>query len=80
MATPEQTVDMLSFRDIYVGLQAFRQYVNTRIIQRPSQANAPLRRQKLLTMSTTKARKKRMTPKEQEAKQVIKCLRRRLHR
>ena len=40
VATPEQTVDMLSFRDI--GLQTFRQYVNTRIIQRPSQANAPL--------------------------------------
>ena len=29
-------------------------------------------------MSKTKAKKKRIAPKEQEAKQVIKCLRRRL--
>ena len=52
VATPEQTVDMLSFRD--TGIQAFRQYVTTRIIQRPSHTNAPIRHQKLLTMSTTK--------------------------
>ena len=57
---------------------AYKQYITTRLIERPSHINAPLRRQKLLTMSSTRAKKKRMTPKEQEAKQVIKCLRRRL--
>ena len=76
VATPEQTTDMLSFREI--GVRAFKQYVETRIIRRSSSVNAPLRRQKLLTMSTMKTKKKRLTPKEQEAKQVIKCLRRRL--
>ena len=57
---------------------AYKQYITTRLIERPSHINAPLRRQKLLTMSSTRAKKKRMTPKEQEAKQVIKCLRHRL--
>ena len=76
VATPEQTTDMLSFRQI--GLEVFQQYINTRILQTPSCASAPLRRRKLLTMSTLRKTRKRMTPKEQEAKQVMKCLRRRL--
>ena len=76
VATPEQSVDMMSFRQ--VGMVAYRQYITTRLLEMPSHINAPLRHQKLLTMSTGRARKKRMTPKEQEAKQVIKCLRRRL--
>ena len=76
VATPEQSVDMMTFRQ--VGIVAYKQYITTRLIEMPSHINAPLRRQKLLTMSSTRAKKKRMTPKEQEAKQVIKCLRRRL--
>ena len=76
VATPEQATDMLSFWCI--GLEAFQQYINTRILQTPSCASAPVRRRKLLTMATTRKNRKRMTPKEQEAKQVIKCLRRRL--
>lgn len=44
----------------------------------PSHINAPLQHQKLLTISSARAKKKRMTPKEQEAKKVIKCLRRQL--
>jgi len=75
-ATPEQTTDMLSFQQI--GLESFKQYVNTRILKTPSCASAPLRRRKLLTMGSFRTTRKRMTPKEQEAKQVVKCLRRRL--
>ena len=75
LATLEQTNDMLSFRDI--GKQAFKQYINTRILHKPSSTSAPLRRHKLMTMSYLK-KNRRATPKEQEAKQVIKCLRRRL--
>ena len=77
VATPEQTTDMLSF--CRIGLEAFQQYINTRILQTPSCASAPVRRHKLLTMATTRNSRKRMTPKEQESKQVIKCLRWRLH-
>ena len=73
VATPEQSVDMMIFRQ--VGMVAYKQYMTTRLIEMPSLINAPLRCQKLLTMSFTRAKKKRMTPKEQEAKQVIKCLR-----
>jgi len=67
---------MLSFRDI--GTQSYRQYISTRLIQSANYTNTPLRHQKLLIMASTKNSKKRMTPKEQEAKQVIKCLRCRL--
>ena len=76
VTTPEQATDMLSFRCI--GLEAFQQYINTWILQTPSCASAPVRCRKLLTMTTTRKNQKRMTPKEQEAKQVIKYLRRRL--
>ena len=76
VATPEQSVDMMTFRQ--VGMVAYKQYITTRLIEMPSHINAPLRRQKLLTMSSTRAKKKGMTPKEQEAKQVFKCLRRHL--
>ena len=76
MATLEQANDMLSFHQI--GLQAFKQYITTRILQKSSLVNAPLRRHKLMTMSAVNKSRKRTTPKEQEAKQVIKCLRRRL--
>ena len=76
VATPEQARDMLSFRCI--GLEGFQQYINTQILQTPSCTSAPVRRRKLLTMATTKKNRKRMTPKEQEAKQVTKCLWRKL--
>jgi len=72
VATPEQAADMMRFRDI--GLEANKHYINTRLIH-SNMMNVPLRRQRLLTMSSMKTRKKRMTPKELEAKQVIKCLR-----
>ena len=52
LATLEQAHDMLSFRQS--GLQAFKQYITTRILQKSSSINAPLRRNKLMTMSTVK--------------------------
>ena len=66
VATPEQSVDMMTFRE--TGIKAYRQYISTRLLEVPSHANAPLQRQKLLTMSSTKAKKKRMTPREQADK------------
>ena len=66
----------MSFRQ--VGMMAYKQYITTRLLEMPSHINAPLRHQKLLIMSSARVKKKRMTPKEQEAKQVIKCLRRQL--
>jgi len=76
VATPEQSVDMMTFQE--TGIEAYRQYISTRLLEVPSHANALLRRQKLLTMSSTKAKKKRMTPREQADKRIIKCLQRRL--
>lgn len=75
-ATPEQASDMLTFRQI--GTKAVQQYVTYHILQQPSSAHAPVRRHKLLTMSNVKSSRKRSTQKEKEARQVIKCLRRRL--
>ena len=69
-ATPEQANDMLSYRKI--GLQ----YVS---YKKPSSVNAPLRCHNLLTMLSVKqSQSKRLSSKDQEAKQVIKCLRRQL--
>jgi len=62
----------MTFWDI--GLEAYKHYINTRLIQR-NMISVPLRCKKLLTMSSMKTRKKKMIPKELEAKQVIKCLR-----
>jgi len=70
VATAEQTKDMLSFRQ--VGIQAYKQYISTRILQSPSHTNTTLRRNKLLTMGSIKAKRKRATPKEQHDRHVIK--------
>ena len=75
IATPEQAHD-LSFRK--VGLQDFENFVKHRILKQPSSAAAPVRRRRLLTMAPRKMGKKRVSQKELEHKQVIKCLRRRL--
>ena len=76
-ANPEQANDMLSCRKT-TSLESFQQYVTYHILQKPSSINAPLRRHKLLTMSSIKQSRKKLSLKDQEAKQVIKCLRRRL--
>ena len=75
-ATQEQATDMLAFRDI--GTQAFQDYVKHQILQQSCSTKPTLRRHKLLTMKPPKLSKRKSNPKEQEAKQVIKCLRHRL--
>ena len=75
-ATPEQEADMLNFRCI--GKQAYFDYVTYHILHQPSSVKATLRRHKLLTMKPVKSHTKRRNPKEQEARQVIKCLRHKL--
>ena len=67
---------MLAFRDI--GTQVFQDYVKHQILQQSCSTKPTLRRHKLLTMKPPKLSKRKSNPKEQEAKQVIKCLRRRL--
>ena len=75
-ATQEQSCDMLTFYQ--TGEQAFLNYTKYHILQCPSAQKAPLRQHRLVTMTTKAKRKIRRTPKEIEAKQVNKCLRRRL--
>ena len=75
-ATPEQEADMLNFR--HIGTQAYLDYVTHHILHQPSSVKAPLRRHKLLTMKPVKSYAKRRNPKDQESRQVIKCLRRKL--
>ena len=75
-ATPEQANDMLSCRQI--GTQSFQLYINYRILKQPSSTNAPIRRKRILTMSSSKPKRQRANPRERETKQVIQCLRRKL--
>ena len=74
-ATPEQRHDLLNFRDIGYNHTMF--YIKHRILKTPS-TSAPVRQQRLLTFATKQKKKKRMTHKERESKQMTKCLRQRL--
>lgn len=75
-ATPEQTFDMMNFRQI--GHTNFINYINHSILKIPS-TDTTVRQNKLLTMAAPKAVSKRlMNQKEREMKQVNKCLRQRL--
>jgi len=74
IATQEQSCDTF----YQTGEQGFLNYTKYYILQCPSAQKAPLRQHKLITMTTKASRKTRLTPKETEAKQVSKCLRRRL--
>ena len=56
-ATPEQSHDLLNYRDI--GNRQFEQYVTHRIAQTPSTVHAPVRRKRLLTMKEQKKRETR---------------------
>uniref|UniRef100_A0A1X7UL74 Uncharacterized protein n=2 Tax=Amphimedon queenslandica TaxID=400682 RepID=A0A1X7UL74_AMPQE len=75
-ATAEQSHDLLNYRDI--GNRQFEQYVTHRIAQTPSTSQAPVRKKRLLTMSSQKQKRKRETSKEKELHQVIKCIRRKM--
>ena len=65
--TPEQSKDMLTFHEI--GMQAYEQYVIHRILQSPS-----FFKKTLLTMARRKMSRKRVSQKEEESRQVAKCL------
>lgn len=56
-ATPEQSHDLLNFRQI--GQEAYEQYVSSKIIGLPS-TPAPNRRKRLITFSITKVQKQRV--------------------
>lgn len=75
-ATPEQSVDLLNFRD--TGSNDLTNDINHHILNTPS-TNTPLRQHKLLTMAPSKkVRKSIINQKQKELKQVNKCLRARL--
>ena len=75
-ATPEQSFDMLNFRDI--GSHDLENFINHFLLKQPS-TTAPVRKNKLLTMVPVKKINKRaMNQKEKELKQITKCLRQRL--
>ncbi len=75
-ATPEQSFDMLNFRDI--GSQNLENFINHFLLQHPSTI-APVRKNKLLTMVPVKKINKRaMNQKDKELTQITKCLRQRL--
>ncbi len=75
-ATREQAFDLLSFREI--GSNELSNYINHYILNTPS-TDAPIRRNKLLTMASPKSVSKLlMNQKQKELKQVNKCLRQRL--
>ena len=75
-ATPEQLHDLLNFKQI--GVDATEAYIKHHILGYSSITSTTIRRKKLLTMSASKQKKKRLSPKDRENEKVIKCLQRRL--
>ena len=71
-ANAAQTHDLLNFRKI--GENISMQFVKHRLLKVPS-TSAPIRTQRLLTLAMKQKRKTRMTHKERESKQTVKCLR-----
>ena len=57
IATPEQSHNLLNFRDI--GTAEYEQYVKFHILQQPSTTHPPVRKHKLLTMAAPREGKKR---------------------
>ena len=64
-ANSEQTHDLLKFRSI--GQAAFKDYVHSKILKQPS-TDAPVRRKRLCTFSTSPAEQRRVKQVEKEAK------------
>ena len=75
-ATTEQTTDLIDARKL--GQRDYLQYITHHILQTPSVANPPVRKRRLLTMAPSKLKKKRMSSKEKEDKDVNKYIRKRL--
>ena len=74
-ATAEQAHDLVNARQI--GKPGYINYVTHYLMQLPS-VNAPIRRKQLLTMSPLKVTKRRMSQKQKEQRDTLKCLRKRL--
>ena len=74
-ATPEQTHDLLNFREI--GQLEFEAHVNYRILRTPS-ADAPRRRKRLQTFTNTKATQKRLKQIDRERKIQQTCMKKQL--
>lgn len=74
-ATLEQAHDILNARKI--GHESYINYITYYLLQLPSM-NAPIRRKQLLTMAPAKITKRKMTQKEREQRETIKCMRKRL--
>ena len=74
-ATVEQAHDLLNARQI--GKQGYINYVTHHLMQLPS-VNIPIRRKQLLTMAPLKATKRRISQKQKEQHDTLKCLRKRL--
>ena len=74
-ATPEQSRDLLTFRKI--GQSSFEEYISSKLLKQPS-IQAPVRKKKLCTFSTSKAEKKRVKQVEKERKLSQRLLKRQL--
>ena len=76
IANPQQRHDILAFYDI--GCKFYTEYVTHRVLSLPS-SNAPVRKQRLLTLAPSKVvSKRKLNKKEKELKDVSKYLMRRL--
>jgi len=64
-ANSEQTHDLLQFR--HIGQAAFEDYVQSNLLNQPS-TDAPIRRKRLCTFSTSQAEQRRVKQVEKEAK------------
>ena len=75
VASPEQTNDLLSFREI--GLNDFLLRIQSCILKLPS-VNAPNRKKKLQTFSVRKINKKKVTKLEKDRKLIISAMRKKI--
>ena len=73
LATPEQTHDMLHYRDI--GQLGFEAYISSKILRQPS-TQAPMRKKRLCTFTTGHKEKRRVKQVDRERKltqRFLKC-------
>lgn len=76
-ASEVQTTNLLRAREI--GMEEYTKYITYHILRKSSTDQAPMRKQRLLTLEpTTTTGKKKHSMKEKEQKRIEKCLRRRL--
>ena len=71
-ATAQQTSDLLNFR--VIGQNEFHSRISFYILREPS-STAPMRKKQLLTFSTKKVGKKRVSQLEKDRKFLMSCLR-----